>query len=43
MHPLYQRDLHHDRAKSLQRDAHQRRLLAEAAPAGRVHGTAHAG
>lgn len=25
MHPLYQCDLHHDRAMSLQRDAHQRK------------------
>jgi hypothetical protein len=31
MHPRYQLDLHHDRARSLQRAAHERRLLAEAA------------
>ena len=31
MHPQYHLDLHHDRARSLQREAHQRRLLAEAA------------
>jgi hypothetical protein len=31
MHPLYQLDLHHDPARSLQRAAHGRRLLAEAA------------
>jgi hypothetical protein len=31
MHPLYHLDLHHDRARSLQRDAHQRRLRAKAA------------
>lgn len=30
MHPQYHLDLHHDRARSLQRDAHQRRLRREA-------------
>ena len=30
MHPQYHLDLHHDRARSLQRDAHQRRLRPEA-------------
>lgn len=30
MHPQYHLDLHHDRARSLQREAHQRRLRAEA-------------
>ena len=30
MHPQYHLDLHHDRARSLQRAAHQRRLRAEA-------------
>jgi hypothetical protein len=31
LHPLYHLDLHHDRARSLQRAAHERLLLAEAA------------
>jgi hypothetical protein len=31
LHPLHHLDLHHDRARSLQRAAHERRLLAEAA------------
>ncbi len=31
LQPLYQLDLHHERARSLQREAHQRRLIAEAA------------
>ena len=30
MHPQYHLDLHHDRARARQRDAHQRRLRAEA-------------
>lgn len=30
MHPQLHLDLHHDRARSLQREAHQRRLRAEA-------------
>ena len=30
MHPQYHLDLHHDRARSLQRDSHQRRLRPEA-------------
>lgn len=39
MHPLYHLDLHHDRARSLQRAAHERRLLAEAArqPSNQAH------
>lgn len=30
MHPPFHLDLHHDRARSLQRDAHHRRLRAAA-------------
>ena len=39
MHPLHHLDLNHDRARSLQRAAHERRLLAEAArrPSNQAH------
>ena len=37
MQPQFYLDLHHDRARFLQRDAHQRRLRAEA-PQRPVHG-----
>jgi hypothetical protein len=39
LHPRYQLDLHHDRARSLQRAAHERRLRAEAArqPSNQAH------